>query len=48
MKWLAGSLTFFNAATVLALLVGIVGHGLKRTGATFAILAALLLGFLAY
>src|SRR3954470_14681426 len=48
MKSLAGSLTFFNAATVLALLFGIVGHGLSRTAATFAILAALLLGFLAY
>ena len=47
MKWLAGSLTFFNAATVLALLMGIVCHGLNRTLATFAILAALLVGFLA-
>src|SRR4051812_2707504 len=48
MKSLAGSLTFFNAATVLALLMGIVCHGLSRILATFAILAALLIGFLAY
>ena len=48
MKSLAGSLTFFNAATVLALLTGIVCHGLSRTLATFAILGALLIGFLAY
>lgn len=48
MKWLSGSLTFFNAATFLALLMGIAGHGLSRIVATFAVLAALLLGFLAY
>src|SRR5256714_1873175 len=48
MKWLSGVLTFFNAATLLALLTGIACHGLSRTLATFSVLAALLIGFLAY
>src|SRR6266480_2229143 len=48
MKWLSGSLTFFNATTFVALLMGIARHGLSRTLATFAVLAALLMGFLAY
>src|SRR6478672_7474626 len=48
MKWLSSSLTFFNAATFIALLLGIARHGLNRTLATTAVLAALLLGFLAY
>src|SRR5256714_3163383 len=48
MKWLSGSLIFFNAATLVALLMGIARHGLSRTLATFAVLTALLMGFLAY
>ena len=42
MKWLSGTLTFFNAATLVALLMGIACHGLSRTLATFALLASVL------
>ena len=48
MKWLSGSLIFFNAATFLALLMGILAHGLNRTVAVFAVLIALVIGFVAY
>lgn len=48
MKWLSGGLVFFNAATVLGLIAGIVGHGLTRTIATFCMVGALLLGLAAY
>ena len=48
MKWLSAALAFFNATTVLALLTGIVAHGLTRPVATFAIVAGLLIAFLAY
>jgi hypothetical protein len=49
MKWLAAGLTFVNVATVCALLLGILGHGLSRPiaiastiiGAGLATLAAL-------
>jgi hypothetical protein len=48
MKWLSGGLTFFNAATFLALIMGILEHGLSRTLAAFCIIGALIIGFLAY
>ena len=48
MKWLSGGLTFFNAATFLALLMGILSHGLNRTVAVFAVLIALVIGLAAY
>jgi hypothetical protein len=48
MKWLSAALAFFNAATVLALVTGIVGHGLSRPLATFCVVAGVLVGFLAY
>src|ERR1043166_3017493 len=48
MKWLSGGLTFFNAATFLALIMGILEHGLSRTLAAFCIVGALVIGFLAY
>ncbi|MFL6521609.1 MAG: hypothetical protein ACJ8NS_15430 [Chthoniobacterales bacterium] len=48
MKWLTGGLTFFNAATFLALIMGILEHGLSRTLAGFCIVGALVIGFLAY
>ena len=48
MKWLSGTLTFFNAATCVALLAGIFAHGLSRPLVTVCILAALLIGFFAY
>lgn len=48
MKWLSGGLTFFNAATMLALLGGIFAHGLSRPLAILCFGAALILGYLAY
>src|SRR5205085_12141800 len=48
MKWLSGALTFFNTATVLALITGILAHGLTRPIATFCIVVGLLFGFAAY
>jgi hypothetical protein len=48
MKWLSAALAFFNATTVLALVAGIVAHGLSRPLATFCVVAGLLVGFLAY
>src|SRR5205085_2504910 len=48
MKWLSGGLAFFNAATILGLLAGIMAHGLSRPLATFCILAAFVIGYFAY
>jgi hypothetical protein len=48
MKWLSAALAFFNATTVLALLTGIVAHGLSRPLATLCVIAGLLIGLLAY
>lgn len=48
MKWLSGGLTFFNATTIAALLLGIVAHGLSRSVATVSVVAGLVLGFIAY
>jgi hypothetical protein len=48
MKWLSATLAFFNATTVIALVTGILAHGLSRPVATFAIVAGLLVAFLAY
>jgi hypothetical protein len=48
MKWLSGSLTFFNAATILGLLTGIMAHGLSRPVATFSMIAALIIGYFGY
>lgn len=48
MKWLSGALTFFNAATILGLVTGIMAHGLSRPVATFAVIAALVIGYFAY
>ena len=48
MKWSSAALAFFNATTVLALITGILAHGLSRPVATFCILAGLLIALLAY
>lgn len=48
MKWLSAALAFLNATTVVALITGILAHGLSRPVATFCIVAGLLIGFLAY
>src|SRR4051812_1611787 len=48
MKWLSGSLTFFNAATFLALIMGILAQGLNRTVAAFAVTAAFVVASAAY
>jgi hypothetical protein len=48
MKWLSAALAFFNATTLLALITGILAHGLTRPVATFAIVAGLLVALLAY
>lgn len=48
MKWSSAALAFFNATTVLALITGILAHGLSRPVATFCIVAGLLIAFLAY
>jgi hypothetical protein len=48
MKWLSGTLTFLNASTILALLVGMMAHGLSRTVATCCLIGGLIVAFLAY
>ena len=48
MKWLSAALAFFNATTLLALITGIVAHGLTRPVATFAIVGGLLVALLAF
>lgn len=48
MKWLSSALTFLNASTVLALLVGMMAHGLNRTVATCCLIGGLIVAFLAY
>jgi hypothetical protein len=48
MKWLSATLAFFNATTVIALVTGILAHGLSRPVATFALVVGLLIAFLAY
>ncbi len=48
MKWLSGALTFFNAATIIGLVSGIMAHGLSRPVAAFSVIAALVIGYLAY
>ncbi len=48
MKWLSGSLIFFNATTVCALVVGMMANGLSRGVAIFSVLVGLLVGFIAY
>ena len=48
MKWLSGGLTFFNATTVLALLLGMIANGLSRPVAIISLLGGLVIGALAY
>src|SRR4051812_43465574 len=48
MKWLSGSLMFFNATTVCALVVGMMANGLSRGVAIFSVLAGLVLGCIAW
>jgi len=48
MKWLSAALAFFNSTTVLALVTGMMAHGLNKAVATFSIVAGLLIGILAY
>src|SRR6476469_8729668 len=48
MKWLSGSLIFFNATTLCALGTGMMSHGLSRPVAIFSVLVGLLAGFIAY
>lgn len=48
MKWLAAGLTFVNAATVTALVSGMIGHGLSRGIAVFSFLIGLIAAIFAY
>ena len=48
MKWLSAGLTFFNCATMSALLVGMMAGGLTRPVGTFAVLAGLAAALLAW
>ena len=48
MKWLSGSLIFFNATTVCALVIGMMANGLSRGVAIFSVLVGLVVGFIAY
>jgi hypothetical protein len=48
MKWLSGGLTFFNATTVLALVLGMIANGLSRPVAILSLIGGLIIGFLAY
>jgi hypothetical protein len=48
MKWLAGGLTFVNAATICGLLLGIVAGGLSTPIASIAIVSGALLAAIAY
>lgn len=47
MKWLSGGLTFFNATTMLALLLGMIANGLSRTLCVICLFLALIIGFIA-
>ena len=48
MKWLTAGLTFFNASTVCALLVGMIAQGLSKPIAVFSVLVGLAAAFVAY
>ncbi|MEY2497238.1 MAG: hypothetical protein QOD12_794 [Verrucomicrobiota bacterium] len=48
MKWLSAGLAFVNAATVYGLLLGMIGHGLNKTTAVCAVLAAGVVAVFAY
>ncbi len=48
MKWLSGGLTFFNATTILALLLGMITNGLSRTLSVFCLFLGLIIGAIAY
>src|SRR5688572_3032203 len=48
MKWLSAGLTFFNVATVCALIVGMLAQGLSKPVAVFSVLVALAAAFLAF
>ena len=48
MKWLSAGLTFFNVATVCALILGMLARGLSKPIAVFSVLAALVAAFFAY
>ncbi|MEY2558117.1 MAG: hypothetical protein QOE34_1542 [Verrucomicrobiota bacterium] len=48
MRWLAAGLTFVNAATVSALLSGMIGHGLNRPIAVCSVFAGLVAAHFAF
>ncbi len=48
MKWLTGGLTFFNATTMLALLLGMIANGLSRTVSVICLFFGLIIGVIAY
>jgi hypothetical protein len=48
MKWLSGGLTFFNATTMLALLLGMITNGLSRTLSVICLFLGLIIGFIAW
>jgi hypothetical protein len=48
MKWLSGGLTFFNATTVLALLLGMIANGLSRPVAIISLLGGIVIGSIAF
>ena len=48
MKWLSAGLTFFNASTVCALILGMIAQGLSRPIAIVSVLAGLAAAFIAY
>src|SRR6185369_7559399 len=48
MKGLSAGLTFFSLATVFAVLLGLIGHGLGWNSAFFSVFWALIAGVLAY
>jgi hypothetical protein len=48
MKWLSAGLTFFNASTVCALVVGMAARGLSKPVAVFSVLIGLAAAFIAY
>ena len=48
MKWLSAGLTFFNASTVCALVVGMVAQGLSKPIAIFSVVVGLAAAVIAY
>ena len=48
MKWLSAGLTFFNASTVCALILGMIAQGLSKPVAVLSTLIGLIAAFIAY